>query len=282
MFTYPANPRVWWAIYGWGVRSTDIQIGLEYTLVRVGPPRRVTALATPDDVRGRGLVRVRFEDGVAKGKVTYQQLRFIKSRWGESAPPAKRERTPRKVIESGPWPPEVGDRVLWSETDDIEWTVAAVDHDAETVEIVGTLFSLEQTRTVPLARLSPVRMEIELVAPPEPESPRAPAETRPRPRREPSESDDRTPLQRAVDRLEFSEACLQQYRADFESKVPWFEIGKRLRQELRNHGRIVRRNRREYLRIRSRRFDVVVPSPATDTEPFLVERLWPLGRHKKR
>jgi hypothetical protein len=84
-----------------------------------------------------------------------------------------------------------------------------------------------------------------------------------------------------MDRIDFSEACLRQYRKEFEPGIPWREISKRLRRELKNHGRPIRR-KREYLRIRTRRLDVVLNAPPSDVDPIVVEELVPLPSQGKR
>jgi hypothetical protein len=279
---------IWTDAYVFLMRFSELEVGRQYALVRGGRPRRVTILDTPEEVRRRGLVRVRNEDGVTRGQVVDQQLRFITSRWGETAEPKRARRVPPVATRPGPWPPEPGDRVIWPDgTADIEWTVEAIDLEKGTANIVGTLFSLEKRLTAPLLELEPLAIEIHGVPEEEEEEEEEVPETvrveddADRDRSRP-EKDERRPVERAVDRLEFSESCLRQYQEGFEPRVPWLEIGKRLRRELKNQGRIIRRRRGEYLRIRTRRFDVSVTAVPSDTDPFLVRELIPLPSHMKR
>jgi hypothetical protein len=143
------------------VRFSELEPGQEYVLLRGHKPRRVTVLETPEDVRRRGLVRVRSEDGVTRGRVVDQQLRFIKSRWGE-APAESAARRPRMERRPGRWPPEPGDRVRWPcEAGEIEWTVSSVDLPGGTAVLEGRLFSIHQTATAPLNQLDPIALEVE-------------------------------------------------------------------------------------------------------------------------
>jgi hypothetical protein len=120
------------------MRFDDIEVGLEYELKRAGRSIRVTALKTPEELRSRQRYRIRYEDGIKKGEVAEQPLRFIRSRWGK--PPPSTPVETRTIYKPGPWPPTAGDSVLWPETTgDIEWTVIEVDVEAATAHIDGEL-----------------------------------------------------------------------------------------------------------------------------------------------
>jgi len=60
------------------MRWREVEIGAVYVLARGGRPRRVKALETLAEARARGLLRVRFHDGVSKGDESDEPLRFIK------------------------------------------------------------------------------------------------------------------------------------------------------------------------------------------------------------
>jgi hypothetical protein len=257
------------------MRFDDIEVGLEYELKRAGRPIRVTALKTPEELRSRQRYRIRYEDGIKKGEVAEQPLRFIRSRWGK--PPPSTPVETRTINKPAPWPPTPGDSVLWPETTgDIEWTVIEVDVEAATAHIDGELLSIKQGHTVSLSDLKPTRIPVDLRTNGKQQS-APPSRARKRVRRAP-EREARSPL---LDRLDFSEACLRQYHADFEPDIPWSQISSRLRRELRNHGRPIRRRPGEYVRLRTRRFDVSVMNRPTDDKPYLVEKLEPLKSQRR-
>lgn len=266
------------------MRASDIKPGQQYTFERTAGRRLlVTVLPTPPEVRRKGRFLVRFEEGVLRGQVSEQLPRFIVApASGASILNSTVTRiAPRAITVPSAWPPNVSDPVTWpTRTAALRWHVSAVDMEDGSATIAGRVLEMHQEHTVPLAELEPVgivavsnvsstRPGRRPTAPPSRELPLA------------TERDERSPLQRAADRLEFTPECLRQYQRDFEPRVPWPEISARLRREIRNQGRLRRRGR-EYLRIRTRRFDVVVPRRPSDERPCVVERLLPLGRANRR
>jgi hypothetical protein len=215
------------------------------------------------------------------GSGTAQLPRFIQAPAG-AGPASSRtgtEPAPPAVAIPAAWPPNPGDPVtLPAQTGPLRWRVVTVDAERGEARIRGRVLEMKQEHNVRLADLEAVpivvksRISSTRTAPKRTQSPES-QEDRRRP-------DQRSRVERAVDRLEFSAECLKQYQRDFEPKVPWREISSRLRRELRNQGQLARR-KPEYLRIRTRRFDVVVPERPSDERPFLVERLVPRGRPRR-
>jgi hypothetical protein len=263
------------------MRAKDIQPGEQYILRRAGRGLRVTVLTTPPEIRAQGRLLVRFEEGVMRGKVTEQLPRFILAPLAGTLASTQTaaEPTPTAVAIPAAWPPNPGDPVTWpAQTGTMRWRVVAVDEERGEARIRGRVLEMRQEHDVPLADLKAipivVRSRVSSTAP----SPKRSPSPQSSERRSPP--DRRSRVERAVDRLEFSAECLQQYKRDFAPNIPWREIGSRLRRELRNQGRLVR-HKSEYLRIRTRRFDVVVAERPSDEEPFLVERLVPFRRPKR-
>jgi hypothetical protein len=263
------------------MRAKDIHPGEQYLLRRAGGrPFRVTVLTTPPEISAQGRLLVRFEEGVMRGKVTEQLPRFI---WPIShtlaSTQTSTEQIPTAVAIPAAWPPNPGDPVTWpAQTGTMRWRVVAVDLERGEASISGRVLEMRQEHKVPLGDLKAIPIVVRSRVSATGTSPRrspSPQSQENRPLR-----DRRSRVERAVDRLDFSAECLQQYKRDFAPNIPWREIGSRLRRELRNQGRLVRR-KTEYLRIRTRRFDVVVAERPSDEEPFLVERLVPLGRPKR-
>ena len=267
-----------------GVRAKDIKPGQEYTLKRAGRRTfRVTAMPTPPEVSEQGRVLVRFEEGVLRGQVTEQLPRFLVAP-ADSTPATNSTRArpaPRILSLPGVWPPNVGDPVMWPKrTGPLRWRVVRVNADVGEATIAGRVLEMDQEHTVRLVDLESVPLMVESKATATQPTPRSRRRNRVRKPLPPEARDEGSPLERAIERLEFSVACLQQYQREFEPRVPWAEIGKRLRRELRNRGRLVRRSD-EYLRIRTRRLDVVVCERPSDEKPCVVEELFPLGKSKR-
>jgi hypothetical protein len=264
------------------MRAKDIQPGEQYILRRAaGRAFRVTVLSTPPEIREQGRFLVRFEEGVMQGRVTEQLPRFIlapvdtgpaSSRTGtEPAPPA--------VAIPAAWPPNLGDPVTWpAQTGPLRWRVVAVDAERGQARISGRVLEMKQEHDVLLADLEAVPIVVKSRSSSTRPSPQRPPN--PESQRDRSPPDERSRVERAVDRLEFSAECLRQYQRVFAPNVPWREISSRLRRELRNQGELARR-KSEYLRIRTRRFEVVVTERPSDEHPFLVERLVPRGRPRR-
>jgi hypothetical protein len=280
------------------VRYEDLEVGERYILKR-SRSRPVTMEKTPDDVRERGMVRVRFEDGIQRGEVSDQQLRFLRPADpfpippGGDVPVEPEPPQPRRleVVKEGRWPPEPGDLVHWPEkTGELEWTVVSVDLKTGKTVVAGEVFSTWQEITAHLGKLEPVDRVTHIDVQPERwewheyEVQRAEffGEETEGDEANDAEPDTRTPVERVVDRLEFSEQCLRQYRRDYEPRIPWSKVSDRLRRELRNRGAIIRRDPKEYLRIRTRRFDVVVNEPPSDNAPPLIHELQMLPSWRKR
>jgi hypothetical protein len=266
------------------VRADEIKPGEQYTLKRTGRRTfRVTAMPTPSDVRDRGRVLVRFEEGVLQGELSEQLPRFIVAPADamptSSSTPLRRD--PRFLKLPAAWPPNAGDLVMWpARTGPFQWRVLSVDRNAGEAMIAGRVLEMDQKHTVPLGELESMPVVVKSNVTPTRRSPSAPPRRVHR-RLPPVERDERTPLERAVDRLEFTLQCLRQYHREFEPRVPWPEIGKRLRRELRNQGRLVRRSN-EYLRVRTRRFEIVISGRPSDEEPCVVQQLIPLATPKRR
>ena len=250
----------------------------------------MTILDTPSDVADRGLIRVRHEEGVSRGKVTDQQLRFIQPL---TPPNPTTTATPTSLVLTrevdGPWPPEVGHRLLWpSVSGELEWVVEKVDLRSGEVELIGEVFGTEQRRTAHLRDVEPppitITRELSFTddedGPDEDQPAALPArEQRP-------EKDEREALERTIDRLIFSEACLRQYHRDYAIGVEWERASGSLERLLRNKGRLIRKYRGEYLRIRTRHFDLRVVERPTDENPYIVYRLHPRGpiprKHRRK
>src|SRR4051812_15369040 len=216
-----------------------------------------------------------------QGKVTEQLSRFILAPVG-TGPASNRtgtEPAPPAVVIPAAWPPHLGDPVTWpAQSGPLRWRVVAVDAERGEARISGRVLEMRQEHDVPLADLEAVPIVLKSRTSSTRTSPQRPPNPESQTDRPPP--DRRSPVERAVDRLEFSAECLRQYKRDFAPNVPWREISSWLRRELRNQGELARQ-KSEYLRIRTRRFDVVVTERPSDERPFLVQRLVPRRRPRR-
>ena len=265
------------------MRAKDIKTGEQYTLSRAGGRLfRVTVLPTPPEIREQGRLLVRFEEGVLRGRVTEQLPRFIVAPVGatQASNQTGAQAVSRPLTVPGTWPPNAGDPVTWpAGAGPLEWRVLAVDPARGEARISGRVLEMRQEHRVPLADLEPVPIVLKSRMSSTDTGPSR--SSRPRAREDPPPPDLRSPLERAVDRLEFTPECLRQYQREFATDIAWRDIGKRLRRELRNNGRLLRQ-RTEYLRIRTSRFDIIVTERPSDEEPFMVERLVPRRLSRRR
>jgi hypothetical protein len=266
------------------MRAHEMKPGEEYALSRprTGRPVRVTVLETPDEVRRRARVRVRFEQGVSTGKVRDVLSRNIFSLWSKRHEPRPPKRAPvAREIEELPWPPAPDSEVLWTQTGEIRWTVREIDPEGGRAVLGGTLLSRKQETEAALAELSP--------APPVPDHPaQSGRPTRSSARTEPlsaeakrrgqaarrSAPDSSDPLEGLIDRLIFTPECLERYRQRFARRAGPGTASERLRRELLESGRLIRPHKRtpnEYLRVRvPKRFDVVLYESPAEAECVFV------------
>lgn len=180
----------------------------------------------------------------------------------------------------GPWPPEPGHRLTWpSRSGELGWVVERVDLRSGEVELVGELFGTTQHCKANLREVEPLPITIthEYRVEDDADDDQDAEEVTPSAREEPLEKDERAALERTVDRLIFSEEALRQYHRDYAVGVAWERAAGSLDRLLRKNGRLIRKYRGEYLRIRTRHFDVRVIKRPIDEQPFLVKRLNPHG-----
>jgi hypothetical protein len=143
-----------------------------------------------------------------QGRVTEQLPRFIlapvdtgpaSSRTGtEPAPPA--------VAIPAAWPPNLGDPVTWpAQTGPLRWRVVAVDAERGQARISGRVLEMKQEHDVLLADLEAVPIVVKSRSSSTRPSPQRPPN--PESQRDRSPPDERSRVERAVDRLEFSAEC---------------------------------------------------------------------------
>lgn len=253
------------------VRSKDLIVGELYRL-RIGSQAIVRVLETPPEMTSRATVRVQFESGVKKGEISVvPSVRILEPVRPELAPdpPAHRHR-PRLVAPSRE--PDVGDDVTWAPSGALQWHVQAIDRNGA-ARIRTELFEQDTVRTVPLAELRVAPLEPretggtpllsllseEQVTPVEQTVQRVPDSP---PTSDADVSGPRRPVDAFLDDLLFTAECLAFYRRRFAPTVPSRSVAEHLRDELREHGHLVRVRpaNEEYIRIRvAGRFDVVLP-----------------------
>ena len=191
-----------------------------------------------------------------------------------------------------PFAIQAGHIVNHPSTGYLEWTVLAVDPDAGSARVVSIVLERRQERSFPIGELEIVDSmanQREASQPyfdagdpwledDDPMTDDDQDDQRPLGLRVISEDDGRSLLLQLIELIDFSDACLRQYRREFEPKMPWLQTGTRLRRELRNKGRLIRRNPHEYLRIRTHRFDVSLPRRPTESDRLLIAKLQPRRR----
>jgi hypothetical protein len=136
------------------MRWHDMMPDKAYALT--GKPRvKVTVLDTPAEVRAKARVRVRFETGVAAGRVLDIPSQRVAAPWEGARvqkPAPRRRRTEAPVLllsrQAG-----VGDTATLEETGELLWTVDAVDYVHSTATISTVIFERPDTRTVARDRL---------------------------------------------------------------------------------------------------------------------------------
>lgn len=175
--------------------------------------------------------------------------------------------------------------MTYSATGPLEWTVIEVDEERAVAKVVSVVMTRRQERELPLAELKVVDSLSNRHRPRDASAgyqgyPRVnaskPREKAPRRSHRLHAVDGGVPLlDRILECIVFSPECLEQYRREFEPDVPWRDIAKRLHREVRNHGRLVRRGHREYVRIRTPRFDIPIARRPTGTEAIVVTTLQP-------
>jgi hypothetical protein len=98
-----------------------------------------------------------------------------------------------------------------------------------------------------------------------------------------NEPDDRSPVERIVDRLLFSEDVLRTYHREYAPPMSYERCARHLHWLLRKHATLCRPNPSEYIRVRLKgRFDAVVSErPSGKEELYTVTTLHALGQGKK-
>ena len=271
------------------MRWQDMTPDKPYALT--GRPRlKVTVLDTPAEVRAKARVRVRFETGVAAGRVLDIPSQRVAEPWDSSrvqkpAPQRGRQQAVPVLLLSRE--ARVGDTVTLEETGDLLWTVDAVDDERSTATISTVIFERPDSRTVARDRLQ-VRGK---------PSQRVSRRSTERPSSRPSfDAEDaaverlrpiapRRELDELMDDVLFTRACLRDYdrRLGAGRRGPAVE---RLREEVRRSGYLLRGRQlpgNEYARVRiDGRFDIVLARKPTPEEPLTITGLYFPARNKTR
>jgi hypothetical protein len=269
------------------MRWQDMTPGEAY-LLATDPSIKVTVLDTPDELRGRARVLVRFETGVTAGRVTDIPSRSIGAPWDRSRAPKRPPSKRRQVATPAPSrPARVGDSVTLADTGELLWTVKAIDEAQGTATIHTVIFDRPDIRTVELARLQvrldPSRARARRPAtsprdePPVDAAAEAAERLRPiAPRRE---------LDEIMDDVLFSDRCLKAYnrRLGAGQRGPAVE---RLRAEVRRRGYLLydtQPHAGEYARVRvDGRFDIVLARKPTPDAPVTIDALYFPARKRAR
>jgi hypothetical protein len=131
------------------VRAADMKTGETYV---TNHDMTVTYLDTPDDVRARQRVRVRFEDGIGRGNVrdlpTRTIVRACKSGPEREKPSLKRAAAAPTIVKLTR-PPQVGDSVIAEVAGELRWTIEAIDAERGEATITTRIFGQPQTKTAP-------------------------------------------------------------------------------------------------------------------------------------
>ena len=245
------------------------------------PAIKVTLLETPDELRRRARVLVRFESGVSAGRVTDIPTRRVGAPNDRCKIPART--TPRSraaTVVALTRPARIGDSVTLPETGELIWTVDAIHHTTAAATISTVIFERPDTRTVDLyqlqVRVEPARGRARI--PSDESPPRPPRQIDPAveaaerlrpiaPRRE---------LDELMEDVYFSNRCVQAYYQRFAGGSRASALD-RLREEVRLKGYLLRDDpprAGEYARVRvNTRFDIVLLRRPTPEASVTVDTL---------
>ncbi|HWA54938.1 MAG TPA: hypothetical protein VG816_12270 [Solirubrobacterales bacterium] len=275
------------------MRSNDMKVGGAYRLEGRGY-RKVTVLETPAEVRSKARVRVRFENGVKAGTIADLPSRRIARPWGEGL-----DERPAQPEAQGWGPPvepveravRTGDTVtLLQDETGLLWTVEAI---RERVASLRTeIFGRPSTRQVAIDQLQVYER---------PQRPRAVLAVDGQ-AEETSASDDaldekrwvslhlspqqpKRALDRILDQLVFSQACLRMYGRRFAPGLKGQAVVESLREEIRRKGFLMRGEEVRgsgYARLRVQgRFDIVLHAEPEPEEAVMVNWIhFPVKRKK--
>ncbi|HEX5592094.1 MAG TPA: hypothetical protein VFX35_01960 [Solirubrobacterales bacterium] len=273
------------------MRSEDMKIGHAYQLGGRGY-RKVTVLETPSEVRSKARVRVRFENGVKAGTVSDLPSRRIARPWrdeqaqGQPRQPGNRSEAP--PLPSIERPVRSGDTVrLLGDESGLLWTVDAIR--GEMASLRTDIFGRPSARQVAVASLQvhhePVRPQVIRLLDDDDsdtgdrldEERWAALHLRPeRPKRD---------LDRILDQLVFSQACLGIYRRRLAPHLKGSAVAEGLREEIRRKGFLMRGEEvpgPEYARLRVwSRFDIVLDAPPLKDEAVMISWLHFPVKHTK-
>jgi hypothetical protein len=262
------------------VRFADLQVGTSY-LLKYPEGRVATVLETSPEAQRKGLVTIRYENGLATGKVRDIGCNRV-------ARPA-RGREPEKPAQHWELGCEallidrdlvIGDEVTWRQSSEWIWTVEAINEDGATADITTTLFESPRAATALIH-------ELRLVQRPSDSFPDGRSDSRQCEPPLPTENDQlasirdklapvkpRRQLDELMDGIVFTNACADQYRRRFAPRLDLPAAHERLREEIRRDGYFTAPARSEFRRIRiPGRFEVVIHTRPSNEDVVKVQRL---------
>lgn len=251
-------------------------------------------METPAEVRSKARVRVRFENGVKAGTITNLPSRRIARPWREE--PEERPERPESHGEVPPIEPvehavRTGDTVtLLRDETGLLWTVEAIREQVASLRT--EIFGRPSTRQVAVDQLQvhekPQRRQVVHLV----DDQDADAGARDGALDEKrwvslhlSPQHPKRGLERILDQLVFSQACLRIYGRRLAPHLKGQAVAEGLREEIRRKGFLMRGEEvrgPEYARLRVRgRFDVVLNAPPEPDEAVMIDWIhFPVKRKK--
>jgi hypothetical protein len=274
------------------MRSKEMKIGCAYELKGRGY-RKVIILETPAEVRSKSRVRVRFENGVKAGTITDLPSRRIARPWREES----KERS-EQTEGQGEVPPvepveravRTGDTVtLLRDETGLLWTVEAIKENVASLRT--EIFGRPSTRQVAVDQLQvqekPQRRQVvHLVDDGADVGARDGVLDEKRwVSQHLSPQQPKRDLERILDQLVFSQACLRIYGRRLAPHLKGQAVAEGLREEIRRKGFLMLGEEvpgSEYARLRVQgRFDVVLNAPLGPDEAVIVDWIhFPVKRKK--